>query len=103
MTSRPSSLADAPSSAQPAAKKSKAASSSDDKNKGKSADKGADNKGKASAPLVELKGSKFELKQKPLKVNATMSYLRGASSFVALVGESDRSTDREGRTARAQS
>ncbi|BGP46077.1 hypothetical protein JCM10450v2_001917 [Rhodotorula kratochvilovae] len=67
---------DAPSSAQPAAKKSKA-SSSDAKGK-----KAEDKDGDKAKALVELKNNRFDCKQKPLQVNMTMSYLNEMAAFL---------------------
>lgn len=73
------------SSAPPASKKAKAASSSKSAADGKKAKKGdEDDKPTGGAALVELKGSKFDFKQKPVKVSVTMSFLNGASHTPSL-------------------
>ncbi|GAA5851302.1 hypothetical protein JCM9279_001099 [Rhodotorula babjevae] len=71
------------SSAQPASKKAKATSSSKSATDGKKTKKGDDDdKVKGGAALVELKGSKFDFKQKPLLINVTRSYLNEMSAFI---------------------
>ncbi|GAA5894231.1 hypothetical protein JCM8208_002383 [Rhodotorula glutinis] len=71
------------SSAQPASKKAKAASSTKsgaDSKKTKKADE--DDKPKGGAALVELKGGKFEFKQKAVKVSVVLSYVQEMAAFV---------------------
>lgn len=69
----PAPLAAAPSSSQPATKKSKAV---DKDATNASTSTAAANKGEKA--LVELKGSKFVCHQKPLVVNTSRSYMNGA-------------------------
>ncbi|GAA6056417.1 hypothetical protein JCM3770_000692 [Rhodotorula araucariae] len=66
---------DAPASAQPAAKKSKASSESKDKTID-------DKDGHKAKALVELKNNRLESKQKPLQINMTMSYLGEMAAFL---------------------